>query len=97
MILSRESEYFRIAEPEWADALLLALRFKWKPIGNSNSFLAKGFLVTTTNAIALSEAFDHVFELALKDPLFVFTLRVDMGKLYLLNEFLKGGAFEIRS
>ena len=94
-ILKGQATAFRISPPMWAEDLALALRFGWNPIGPSTSYLASGFRVSSEQAEDLSAAIGRIFEAALQNPSDFYLMRVDMGELYLLNEFLAGGAFEI--
>lgn len=94
-VLKREANEFPVSAPMWADALALALRFKWHPIGASTSYLVAGFRVSEENAKALSDAFERVFDSALESPMQFYPIQVDMGELYLLKKFLEGGAFEV--
>ncbi len=94
-LLKRGSDTFKISAPMWANVLALALHFKWNPNGLSISYLAAGFHVSADEAKALSYAFDCIFEAALERPIDFYPVRVNMGELYLLKEFVEGGAFEV--
>lgn len=94
-VLKRGGDIFRISFTMWAEALALALRFKWSPPGTSTSYLATGFHVSSENAMALSNAFDRIFAMAIHDPVQFYPVRIDMGQLYLLKEFVEGGEFEV--
>ena len=95
LTLKRDGEAMEIATRRWADALALALRFGWNPPGPSTAYLASGFKVSDADARALADAFDRIFDSALKDPLHFYPVRVDMGELSLVNYFIREGAFEI--
>jgi hypothetical protein len=95
-LLVRDHESHAVPADFWADSLAFALRFGWNPSGPSASYLANGFDVTLDAAASLSEAFDLAFESALRTPHTFYPVPVDMGQLYELNEFIKGGRFEVR-
>lgn len=94
-VLKRGADTFRISALMWAEVLALALRFEWNPHGPSTAYLATDFHVSADNAKALSNAFDRIFETALENPMQFYPVRVDMGELYLLKEFLEKGSFEV--
>lgn len=93
--LERGGDSLRISAPVWAESLALALRYKWDPRGNSTSYLASGFSVSDQDAAALTEALDRAFAAALEQPARFYPVRVDMGELYQLREFIAGGAFVV--
>lgn len=95
LTLKRDGEAIQIATRHWAEALALALRFGWNPQGPSTAYLASGFKVSNAGAMALADAFDRIFESALKDPLHFYPVRVDMGELSLVNDFIREGIFEV--
>jgi hypothetical protein len=94
-LLQRGADAYRLSAPEWANALALALRFGWNPPGPSTFYLAAGFRVSDENAKALSDAFDRAFSMALEQPMQFYPERVDMGVLYLLNEYIRVGGFVV--
>jgi len=94
-LLRRGADAFRIAAPVWADALALALRFGWNPPGPATFYVAAGYRVSNENAKAIAEALDRAFEMALEKPVQFYPVRADMGVMYLLNEYLRGGEFAV--
>lgn len=93
-VLKRGAESFAMQDEEWAEALLLATRFGWNPPGSTIDYLSSGFSVSADEACELAGAFERVFAQALRDPSSVYPVAVDMGRLYLLKEFLLGGALQ---
>jgi hypothetical protein len=93
-LLQRGADAFRLSAPEWANALALALRFGWNP-PRATFYLAPGYHVSDENAEELCEAFDRAFAMALAKPTQFYPVRVDMGMLYLLNEYIRVGAFVV--
>jgi hypothetical protein len=94
-LLQRGADAFRLSAPEWANALALALRFGWNPPGRCTSYVAAGYRVSDEGAKELCEAFDRAFAMALEKPMQFYPVRVDMGMLYLLNEYLRVGTFVV--
>ena len=95
LTLKRDYDTIQITASHWADALALALRYGWNPSGSRIDYLAAGFKVSGAGASALADAFDRIFDKALKDPMHFYPVRVDMGELSLVNDFVRGGAFEV--
>jgi hypothetical protein len=95
LLLKRDDETITIAKSHWAESLALALRFGWNPPGPATAYLASGIRVSMTDASALADAFDRIFERALNDPMHFYPVRVDMGELALVNDFVREGAFEV--
>lgn len=95
IILKRGSDSFELEMEELSEAFALAMRFGCDLEEMSIVNLSPPLSVTESNASALAKAFDLVFEKALSDPANFYPVSVDMGRLYLLYEFLQDGGFEI--
>ena len=96
-VLRRGSDTFELTKEAWAQALALALRYGWNPPGPSTSYLADGFHVSTPNARNLSDAFERIFDHALRDPIGFYPVQIDMALLSLLHDFIEDGQFDIGS
>ncbi len=77
----------------WAETLLIAEKYGWEPPTLMMSYLASNVSISRADAQEIYQALERLFEKALKSPADVYPLRVDMGKLYLLKEFIEGGEF----
>lgn len=96
-ILERGSEQLLIDASEWADILLLALTWAWKPDSPAYNFLATNYEVTSQNARALADAIERIWGALSKDPFNVhLNPAVDVSLLMNVGAFCLRGSFVVR-
>ncbi len=93
--LHRKGEGIDVPAPLWAGALELALRHNWKPVGTAASCHSTNWSASDQQAEDLANALERAFETALSRPINFYPVQVDMGQLYIVKEFVSGGAFEV--
>ncbi len=86
LILSRGSEKFETTAKLWAEALLKAGDFGWKPEKPQLNYYASGAVISNDDASAIYDSLQKLFDAALKDPMSVYPVRFDMGEMYDLKE-----------
>jgi len=96
LVLDRDKEKIEINMELWAEALLLAEDHGWVPIKPRTRYLAGKGIISDEEARAIHGGLDNLFEKALTNPIEVYPLRVDMGQLFLLKDFIEKGGFTIR-
>jgi|SRR3989344_1184418 len=94
-IFQGPSGQYEIHAEAWAKILLLVENWGWKPMKLRMSYLASGQDVSETDAHNLAAAGQRILDTALVNPLSVYPVDVDMGKLYEVVEFCKTGSFRI--
>ena len=80
----------------WAETLVLAENYGWKPTNRRTSYLADNTCVSRDEAHAIADGLENLFEEALRNPLAVLPVRVDMDDLYEIKEFLTSDGCVIR-
>ena len=96
LILERGGEKVEINPELWAEALLLAENFGWVPNKLRMYYLSLNGEVSDEEAKGIYDGLDNLFDTALKKPIEVYPLRVDIGELYILKDFLENGKFTFR-
>lgn len=84
-----------IHSERWAEILLLAQRWGWKPTQLSMFYLATNVDVPDADARSLARVGQKILDAALTNPLAVYPVRVDMGVLSEVTEFCSAGGFRI--
>ena len=97
IVMERGSDTLLVDKKLWAEALLLAENYGWKPKKLRIAYLASQVEVSDEEASEIVLGLDRLFNKALQDPLQVYPLRADMGQLAELREFIRDGAFNIYS
>ncbi|MCX6259205.1 MAG: hypothetical protein NTW49_15090 [Bacteroidia bacterium] len=80
----------------WADALVLAEDYGWKPPILRMNYLRNDFELSDDESKGIAGALNKLFDRAIKEPLKVYPIRPNMGELYELKEFLSQGAATAR-
>jgi hypothetical protein len=96
-VLSRVNESLALTAEMWANALALALKFGWNPVGPSTAYLADGASPSGQEAASLADAWMLAMDEALQNPLKFYPTAMDMGVLANLAEFASNGPFTIGS
>ena len=95
-VLERGRDSLSIDAPVWADMLLLALNWGWKPSRPTFYFLGT-IDVTEDEARSLASTIERIWDAAGKDP---FGLKLkphcDLGLLLKVGAFCLHGAFNVR-
>lgn len=78
----------------WSDILLFLSNRGWKPTGPVISFLGNRE-VNDFEAEQINVAGQKILEQALKSPMSVFPVSIDMGKLAEIIDFCEEGSFTI--
>jgi hypothetical protein len=89
------AERYEIHAEEWAEIILLAGDWGWKPEKLKTFYLATNVEVSQADAFSLAETGQKILDSALADPLSVYPIRVNMAKLYEVTEFCRLGGFQI--
>jgi hypothetical protein len=95
LVLRRGQETHIIDREIWAETLLLAERYGWKPPQLRMKYLRTDFTVSAEESDGISRALQSLFDMALRDPLKVYPIRPDMGRLYEVKDFVENGAFDV--
>ena len=95
-ILERKDDCLEIDHEAWADVLLLASNWGWKPAQPTYFFLGTDVHVSEVDAHSLATAIDRVLAKALHDPINFYPVRADMGAVASVGEFCHSGAFTVR-
>ena len=95
--LQRQENRLTVTAPVWANTLLLATKWGWKPKRPSFHFLAQNFEVSESEAIALAQTIERIWDSASADPFGVkLDPPVDLALLMSIGSFCLGGAFIVR-
>jgi hypothetical protein len=96
-LLERGSEQLSIDASVWAEILLLASRWAWKPTSPSYFLLAPNYEVTAEDARSLANAIERIWAAASEDPFNInLTPPVDLGLLLTVGAFCLRGSFVVR-
>jgi hypothetical protein len=95
IVFERGKESIKIAPEVWAEIILYLSQRGWQPSVPSRWFLASNLSVSDANAKGLAVAGQKVLDEASRDPLSIYPVAFDMGKLAELVCFLEGGVFLI--
>jgi len=95
--LQRSTERLSVSAPVWANALLLASKWGWKPGRPTYFFLAPDFEVAETEALALAQVIERIWVAVSSDPFAVkLDPPMDLSLLMTIGSFSLGGAFIVR-
>ncbi|MCZ6733453.1 MAG: hypothetical protein O7B27_13070, partial [Gammaproteobacteria bacterium] len=96
--LQRGEDCLSVDATVWANTLLLASNWGWKPDRPTYSFMAKYFEVTDKEATALAQTIDRIWSSAGDDPYALkLNPKVDLSLLMEIGAFCLEGAFVVRS
>lgn len=95
VVLERGEQFIEIDREMWAEILLYLSKSGWQPSIPSSCFLASNLSVSKEDAKGLAVAGQRVLDEALRDPLAIYPVPLNMGKLAELVGFLEEGAFRI--
>jgi hypothetical protein len=95
MVRDSPCEVFEVTPLFWASAILLAEDYGWTPARLRTGYLAERLAVTAGDASSMASAWNRLFERALRAPLEVYPVPIDLARLYLLKDFAERGAFKI--
>ena len=96
IIFKRENESFELSCELWAEALLQAQNYGWKSSRPSFHLLASDQKISEKEAQRICQGLEGLFKKALESPLEVYPIRVDMGELCNLKDFLERDGFVIK-
>ncbi len=82
---------FEAHAEEWAEILLFLEDWGWKPEQLRTWYLAPEAQVSNSDSHNLAAAAQRVLDSALKDPIAVYLVPLNMAKLYEFVEFCKAG------
>jgi hypothetical protein len=95
LTLKREHDTFEITAATWAETLLKVEDYGWKPQKPRLHYYAGDTEVSDDEVTGIYEGLENLFDAALKDPMRVYPIKVDMGELYEIKEFIKEGSFTV--
>jgi hypothetical protein len=96
IVLERSECCVEIDPEMWAELLLYLSKRGWQPSVPTYYFFAPNLTVSKEDAEGLAIAGQQVLDDALRDPLAIYPVPFDMGKLAELVCFLEDGAFYVR-
>jgi hypothetical protein len=95
VVLERGEESIKIAPEMWGEILLYLSKRGWQPSIPTSGFLASNLSVSNEDAKGLAVAGQRLLDEALRDPLAIYPVPFNMGKLAELVCFLEEGEFRI--
>jgi hypothetical protein len=95
VVLERGEESIEIASEMWAEILLYLSKRGWQSSIPTSWFLASNLSVSSEDTKGLAVAGQRVLDEALRDPLAIYPVPFNMGKLAELVCFLEEGEFRI--
>jgi hypothetical protein len=93
-VLERGEEHLTIDAETWANVLLVASKWGWRPSRPTYFFLASDFQVNNEEARALASTIERIWEAVSKDP-FNLHLSVELSTLMNVGAFCLRGAFVV--
>jgi hypothetical protein len=95
VLLERDEGFIEIDPEIWAEIILYLNKRGWQPSIPAHWFLAPNLIVSKADAIGIALAGQRVLDDAIRDPMAIYPLPFDMGKLAELVCFFEEGAFRI--
>jgi hypothetical protein len=95
VVLIRKDWRIEINTEMWAEILLYLSKRGWQPSIPTHSFLAHNLNVSSDDASSFSVVGQEVLDQALREPLTVYPVPFDMGKLAEIIYFCEEGPFQI--
>ena len=93
--LERLDGRLELPSEEWANLIVVAEDWGWKPEQRRMWYLAPGTNVSAPDAAGFASALKKLLEAALTEPLSVYPIRVSMEFVYQAEEFCRRGSFRI--
>jgi len=95
VVLMRKDWQIVIASDMWSEILLFMSKRGWRPSVPTYYLFAEKLEVSEEDAISLATAGQGVLDAALQNPLSVYPVSFDMGKLAEIVCFCEEGAFKL--
>lgn len=94
--MERADQYIELAPDEWANLVVLAEDYGWKPELKRVAYLAPDTQVSAIDAQRFVHALQDLIDAALADPFSVYPIRARMDLVVEAEEFCSEGAFALR-
>ena len=94
-ILESPGGQLALPKEEWANLIVLAEDWGWKPEQRRLSYLASGTCISASDALNMSSSLETVLKAALDDPRSVYPLRARMEFVSQVAEFFREGEIRI--
>jgi hypothetical protein len=91
--LYRRNEMIEAAQKDWHMALLIFREMGWQPARPLEAYAHPLTFIKHDESEAMQRAGHSLFALILNEPFVSTSVRMDLGLLYQLTEFVGGGAF----
>jgi len=95
VVLMRKDWQIVIASDMWSEILLFMTKRGWRPSVPTYYFFAEKLEVSQEDAISLAAMGQGVLDGALQNPLSIYPVLFDMGKLAEIVCFCEEGAFQL--